>query len=199
MCKLKPASPRPDSSKPQRQITDQISSTLHHQHQRQHRHIVTLSFIMLTMALDSIYSIFSFIFSLTLFFQDMETNIFLMLGLSPSTAFRMFPPLAQFLVHSTNIYITGIYLSCILCFLLYSSIASLLLSPESFSDFDPYCGLLTTYYRRVAGNNRVQNFCFSVIRYWLHASSLNFVAFHHYHDENLLLFIVKTHVLSELF
>lgn len=50
---------------------------------------------MFTVALDMMRSIFSLLYSLALLFQNVETNVFLMLGLPPATTFRLFPPLEQ--------------------------------------------------------------------------------------------------------
>ncbi|PTB44668.1 hypothetical protein M441DRAFT_353437 [Trichoderma asperellum CBS 433.97] len=121
---------------------------------------------MFTVALDMMRSIFSLLYSLVLFFQNVETNVSLMLGLPPATTFRLFPPLEQFPVNCSDNFIAGIYFTSLL--VLIASMTPLFLNLQPYEGADTDAGRLTVIFRWAAGSSRVLNTLFFFIRNWLH-------------------------------
>lgn len=173
----------------------QIPSFAVHQRQQHHQRVVILCSIMFTIALNMMYSFHSFMSSLMSFFRSIETTVFLMLGFCPVTAFRIFPPLEQLPAHCSDSYINSSSLAILLCPI------CLFLEFGSFLSPRPDAGWLTSTFRPVVGNNRVLNFFFSLIRWWLYMSGLSFLNFQLFQDPNpdILLFLVKERLLRKLF
>ncbi|EHK43747.1 hypothetical protein TRIATDRAFT_319102 [Trichoderma atroviride IMI 206040] len=168
----------------------QIASLALHQGQHRNQQVDTLSSIMSAIAPDTMDSISYLIYM----FYTIETNVFLMLGLSPATAFRMFPPLEQFPEGSVGNFAL---------FMQYSSLAALLFCAlaevfpvQHMDENDP--GLLTALFQQVVGNNPALNSLLRFIRTWLFMASLHVLCFEFVEARDLLLFLAKARALCEL-
>ncbi|PNP39104.1 hypothetical protein TGAMA5MH_08956 [Trichoderma gamsii] len=172
----------------------QITSLALHQGQQHHQPMDIFSPIRPAIAPGTMDSIYHLIYM----FYTIETNVLLLLGLSPATAFRMFPPLEQFPAGSGANFV--IFMQC-------SSLSALLLRllVELFAELFPAqhlddinAGLLTVIFRHAAGNNSVLKSLFRFIRMWLFMASIHVMCFQCYQEPDILLFMAKGRALVDL-
>lgn len=172
----------------------QIASLALHQGQQLDQQMDIFSSIRPAVAAETMGSLYHLIYM----FHFIETNVFLMLGLSPATAFRMFPPLDQFPPDSVAPFV--IFMQCSsLSALLICAVSGLFAEILPVQDLDDNnAGLLTVLFRLAAGNNHALNSLLRFIRMWLFMASMHFLSFQFYHEPDLLLFMAKGRALIDL-
>lgn len=172
----------------------QVASLALHQGPQLNHQLDIFSSIRAASASDTMNSIYLLIYM----FYTIETNVLLTLGLSPATAFRMFPPLEQFPAGSVAGFVFFMQLSslfALLCCTLVALFAEFL--PAQHLD-DNDAGLLTFIFRHAAGDDFLLQSLFRFIRVWLFMASMHVMGFQYYQEPDFLLFIAKARALIEL-
>lgn len=176
--------------------TTQIASFAFHQVQQHNQQVDISSSIRPVIAHDTMGSIIAhnLVEFIIFLFYTIETNLFLMLGLSPATAFRMFPPLEQFPADCVPTFI--IVMQCSSLSALFFCTLSTLFPVQHLYQND--VGLLTVVFRQMAGNNPVLNSLLRFIRTWLFMASLHVLCFQFMQEPDILFFLIKARTLYEL-
>ncbi|KAL7892916.1 hypothetical protein HDV63DRAFT_226128 [Trichoderma sp. SZMC 28014] len=172
----------------------QIASLAMHQGQQLDQQMDIFSSIKpVVAAADAMGSIYYLIYM----FHFIETNVFLMLGLSPATAFRMFPPLEQFPPGSVAPFVIFMQFASLSALFL-CIVTALFAEIRPVQDLDHNAGLLTALFRLAAGNNSALNSLLRFIRMWLFMASMHSLSFQFYDEPDLLLLMAKGRALMDL-